>query len=98
MKLAIKNLENIHGKCITDRWEIMTTKESKDDYYFELVNRGQFKHTTHGAWIERMKYGDGYRLHSSDYKGHVVERYLDDVSEAGVLTALNEMFDKLNKQ
>ena len=78
--------------------EINYTGETNDDYYFKLTNKGYIKHIKFGAWIERMKYGDGYRLHSSNYKGHVVERYLKDVSEAGVLTALNEMFDKLNKQ
>jgi len=98
MKLTIKNLHNIHGKGITDDLEIQYTGETKDDYYFELTNKGHIKHTIYAAYIERMKYGDGYRLHSSNYKGHVVERYLKDVSEAGVLTALNEMFENINKQ
>lgn len=97
MKLTIKNLQNIHGKSVTNDWEIKGTQETNDDYYFELTNKG-YKNWVHGAWIERMKYDDSYRLHSSDYKGNNIESYIEDVTEAGVITALNEMFDKLNKQ
>ena len=93
MKLTIKNLHNIHGKSINNYWEINNTIETNDDYYFELTNRGHLKHTIYSAYIERMKYGDGYRLHSTNYKGNVIERYIKDVSEAGVLKVLNEMFE-----
>ena len=98
MKLTIKNLHNIHGKGITDDLEIQYTGEIKDDYLFKLKNKGYITHTMYDAYIERIKYGDGYRLHSTNYKGHVVERYIKDVTEAGVLTALNEMFENINKQ
>ena len=76
MKLTIKNIHKLEGKLAHPKWEIAHILERDNDYFISLVNSGQYKTLNWSLIIERMKYGDGYRMVIKDKMNNDVDCYV----------------------
>ena len=77
MKLTIQNIDKLKGRLAHHKWEIQDVETKDDEYVIHLVNPGQFKNVVYWFKIDRMIYGDGYRMVIKDKMNNDVDLYLN---------------------
>ena len=75
MKLTIQNIDKLKGRLAHHKWEIQDVETKDDEYVIHLVNPGQFKNVVYWFKIDRMIYGDGYRMWTKNSALHDVDVY-----------------------
>ena len=100
MKLTIKNIEKLIGKYASPKWEIQHIETLDGEYIFELVNAGHYKSMNWWFAIDRIQWGDGYRLWMKDVNMKEQDLYfrIEDIKNLNNFLLLTTRLIKQSEQ
>ena len=100
MKLTIHNIEKLIGRFASSKWEIQHIETLDTEYIFELVNAGHYKSMNWWFAIDRIQWGDGYRLWMKDVNMKEQDLYfrIENIKHPNGLLVLTAQLIKQSEQ